>query len=105
MLPLGATCLRPGDYVRASCRVFSDYGAWGNKLVLTIERGGKNLLWNGARLQNASSQNLTWNLIYFDALVPADIRPTDVLKLYVLSESGANCFIDDLEVAAIEPVR
>jgi hypothetical protein len=93
------------DPVRASYRVFSNCVVWGNKQVLTIERGGKNLLWNGARLQNAGSQNLTRNLIYFDALVPADIRPTDVLKLYVLSESGANCFVDDLEVAAMEPVR
>lgn len=104
-LPLSATGLKPGDYVRASCRVFSDYGAWGNKLVLTVERNGANLLWNGARLQNAGSQNLTWNLIYFDALLPADIQPTDTLKLYILSESGAGCFVDDLEVAKMEPVR
>jgi hypothetical protein len=104
-LPLGATGLRAGDYVRASCRVFSDDGAWGNKLVMSVERDGKNLSWNGVRLQNPSCQNRAWNLIHFDAPLPPDIQPTDVLKLYVLNEGGSGCFIDDLQAAAMEPVK
>ena len=104
-LPLGQAGLHPGDYVRASCRVFSDYGAWGNKLVMSVERDGKNLSWNGMRLQNPGCQNRTWNHLYFDAPIPADAQPTDILKLYILNENGAGCFVDDLEAAAMEPVK
>jgi hypothetical protein len=102
-LPLGATGLHSGNYVRASCRVFSDYGAWGNKLVMTVERNGQNLAWYGARLQNPGCQNRTWNHIYFDVPLPADVQPTDVLKVYTINEGGAGCFVDDLEATAMEP--
>jgi hypothetical protein len=105
VLPLGGTGLRGGDYVRASCRVFSDYGAWGNKLVMTIERNGQNLAWYGTRLQNPGCQNRTWNHIYFDAPLPADIEPTDVLKVYTINEGGAGCFVDDLAATAMEEQR
>ena len=101
---LGAAGVRPGDYVRASCRVFSDYGAWGDKLVLSIERDGKALAWYGVRLQNPGSVPRSWNNAYFDARVPAEAQPTDVLKVYVLNEGGAACFIDDVEAAVMEPV-
>jgi hypothetical protein len=104
-LPLGQAGLRAGDYVRASCRVFSDYGAWSNKLVMSVERDGKNLAWNSINLQNPGCQGRTWNHLYFDAAIPADAQPTDILKLYILNENGAGCFIDDLEAMAMEPVK
>ena len=104
-LPLGATGLRGGDYVRAACQVFSDYGAWGNKLIMTVERNGQNLAWYGARLQNPGCQNRTWNHLYFDAPLPAEVQPTDVLKVYTINENGAGCFVDDLEATAMEPVK
>lgn len=99
---LGPAGLRAGTYVRASCQVFSDYGAWGNKLVMTVERDGQNLAWYGTRLQNPGCHNRTWNHLYFDAPLPADVRPTDVLKVYTLNEHGSGCFIDDVEAAAME---
>ena len=102
---LSAAGVWPGDYVRASCRVFSDYGAWGDKLVLSIERDGKALAWYGVRLQNPGSVPRSWTPAYFDARVPAEARPTDVLKVYVLNEGGAACFIDDVEAAVMEPVE
>ncbi|AMR27911.1 hypothetical protein A0257_12985 [Hymenobacter psoromatis] len=102
---LGAAGVWPDDYVRASCRVFSDYGAWGDKLVLSIERDGKALAWYGVRLQNPGSVPRSWNQAHFEARVPADARPTDVLKVYVLSEGGAACFIDDVEASVLEPVK
>jgi hypothetical protein len=85
--------------------VFSDYGAWGDKLVLTFEHDGKALAWYGVRLQNPGSVPRSWNQAYFDAQVPAGARPTDVLKVYVLSEGGAACFIDDVEAAVLEPAK
>ena len=95
--------LQPGQYVRASCRVFSDYGAWGNKLVMSIERDGKSLLWEGVRLQNNLSVNRAWNQVYFDAPLPADALPTDQLKVYVLSENGASCYVDDVQAERMQP--
>jgi len=102
---LAAAGVWPGDYVRASCRVFSDYGAWGNKLVMAVERDGKALAWYGVRLHNPSSISRGWNQAYFDARVPAEARPTDVLKVYVLNEGGAACFVDDIEATVMEPVK
>ena len=96
-LPLSAAGMQPGQYVRASCRVLSDYGAWGNKLVLAVERDGQTIAWHGVRLQNNLSQNRTWNHIYFDAPLPADARPTDVLKVYPLCEQATSCRIDDVQ--------
>ena len=95
--------LGPGQYVRASCRVFSDYGAWGNKLVMSIERAGKTVTWNTIRLQNNLSLNRAWNQVYFDAPRPADARPDDVLKIYVLSENGSGCYIDDMQADWMKP--
>lgn len=102
-LPLGPTGLRGGDYVRASCRVFSDYGAWNNKLVVSVERAGKSISWTGVRLHNRGSLLRSWNLVYVDAALPADALPTDVLKVYVLNENGSGGFIDDIEAFAMAP--
>ncbi len=102
-LPLGPTKLQGGDYVRASCRVFSDYGNWGNKLVLSVDRDGKPISWTGVSLQNPGIVYRSWNPVYVDVKLPADIRPTDVLKVYALNENGSPCFIDDLEAFAMEP--
>jgi len=103
-LPLGATGLRGGEYVRAGCQVFSDYGAWGNKLVLSVERNGQNLAWYSARLQNPGCRNRTWNHIYFDVPLPTGVQPTDLLKVYAINDNGAPCFIDDLAATAMEEV-
>lgn len=100
---LGDAKLQPGQYVRASCRVFSDYGAWGNKLVMSVERAGKVMDWNGIRIQNNLTTNRTWNFLYFDAPIPAEAQPNDVLKVYVLSENGSNCYIDDVQVELMKP--
>ena len=95
--------LQPGQYVRASCQVFSDYGAWGNKLVMSIERDGKSILWEAVRLQNNLSVNRAWNHVYFDAPMPADALPTDQLKVYVLSENGSSCYVDDVQAERMQP--
>ncbi len=102
-LPLEGAGLRPGQFVRASCRVFSDYGAWGNKLVLSVDRAGKPVLWEAIRLQNNLSLNRAWNRVYFDVPLPADARPDDVLKVYVLSENASSCYIDDVQAELMKP--
>lgn len=96
-IKLATANLAAGQYVRASCRVFSDYGAWGNKLVMSVERAGKTVAWNAIRLQNNLSLNRAWNQVYFDVPLPADALPDDVLKVYVLSENGSGCYIDEVQ--------
>ena len=83
--------------------MFSDYGAWGNKLVISTERAGKTRLWEAIRLQNNLSQNRTWNQVYFDVPLPADALPTDLLKVYVLSENASGCYIDDVQADWMKP--
>lgn len=102
-LRLADANLAPRQYVRASCRVFSDYGAWGNKLVMTVERNGKNVAWSAVRLQNNLSVNRAWNLVHFDAPLPPDALPDDVLSVYVLSENGSACYVDDVQAEFMQP--
>ncbi|MBD2766895.1 hypothetical protein IC235_03190 [Hymenobacter sp. BT664] len=102
-LRLGDTGMAPGQYLRASCRVYSDYGAWANKLVMVVERAGKTIVWNGVRLQNNLSINRNWNEVYFDAPFPEEAQPDDVLRVYILNEQGSGCFIDDLQAEAFSP--
>ena len=102
-LPLGPAGLRPGQYVRGSCQVYSSYGAWGNRLVISTERAGKARLWEAIRLQNNLSVNNAWNRVYFDVPLPADAQPDDVLKVYVLSENAASCYIDDVQAELMQP--
>ncbi|WP_426058271.1 hypothetical protein [Hymenobacter sp. B1770] len=102
-LRLADAGLTAGQYIRASCRVFSDYGAWGNKLVMTLERDNKPVVWNGVRLQNNLSISRAWNHIYFDAPLPDDAQPNDILKVYVLSENSSSCYIDDIQAELFEP--
>ena len=46
-LRLGGAGLVAGQFVRASCQVYSDYGAWGNRLVVEVTRAGKSVAWYG----------------------------------------------------------
>ena len=102
-LKLAETDLQPGQYVRASCYVYSDWGAWGDRLVLSTERAGKIRLWEAIRLQNNLSRQSAWSQMYFDVPLPADALPDDVLKVYVQTENGSACYIDDLTIDRMQP--
>ncbi|UOQ73509.1 hypothetical protein [Hymenobacter cellulosilyticus] len=95
--------VQPGQWLRASCQVYSDYGAWNSKLILSIERNGQNVQWNGMRLQNNLSVNRKWNHVWFDVPVPADVQPSDVIKLLVLNENGSPAFVDDVQIDVFTP--
>ena len=99
-LKAGDAHVQPGQWLRASCQVYSDYGAWDSRLVLSVDRAGKTVQWYGMRLQNNLSVNRSWNLAWFDAPLPADIQPDDVIKVFVLSENGSPCYIDDVQAEA-----
>ena len=102
-LPLAAANLAGGQWVRGSVWVNSDYGAWGQRLVVSLERRGKAIVWETTRLQNPLSVPGRWTPVWLDAPLPADARPDDVLKVYVLSDNGAPCYLDDFQAEALTP--
>ncbi|GAB2946488.1 hypothetical protein GCM10027048_09330 [Hymenobacter coalescens] len=104
-LPLGPAGLQPGQWVRASCRVYSQYGAWGTKLVLAVERPGQpqEVQRHAVKLQHPLSKEQVWNEVSFEAPLAADVQPGDVLSIYVLSENGAPAFIDHLRAILLTP--
>jgi hypothetical protein len=103
LVKAGEAKVQPEQWIRASCQVYSDYGAWNSKLVLSIDRGGKTVKWYGMRLQNKLSVNRKWNQVWFDVQLPADTQPEDVIKMFILNENGSPSFIDDLQLEALTP--
>ena len=102
-LRLGQANLTGGQWVRGSVWVYSEYGAWGQKLVVSVERAGKTVQWANVRLQNALSVAQRWTPVWLDVPLPADARPDDVLKVFVLNENGSPCYLDDVQAEALEP--
>jgi hypothetical protein len=100
---LGAGGLQPGQWVRAGCQVYSSYGAWGNRIILVLERNGQNLVWDGVRLQNQLTVAHGWTPIWFDVPMPDDAQPGDVLKVVVENGDGMPCNIDNLQLEALTP--
>ena len=42
-------------------------------------------------------------LQFSDAKRPGDLQPTDVLKVYVLSDHASTCYVDDVQAEAFSP--
>ncbi len=101
----GAAGLQPGQWVRASCQVFSDYGAWDNTFVVSIERTGmrESLLWQSVHLQNNHCINKRWNDIFVDLPLPADLRADDLIKVYGMNNNGSACLLDDIQLEVFIP--
>lgn len=90
-------------WVRGSVQVNSEYGAWGQKLVVSLERNNKTIQWENVRLQNALSISHRWTPVWLDIQLLADAQPDDVLKVFVLNEGGSPCYLDDLQAEALDP--
>lgn len=103
VIPLTAENMPRHHWMRAAVQVYADYGAWGNKLVMSIERDGKSIEWQQVRLQNPGITNGLWNQFWLDVPFADNALPGDVLKVYVLNEQGSSCFIDDLQVEELIP--
>lgn len=95
--------LSGGHWVRGSVMVNSEYGAWGQKLVVSLERQGHTVQWENTRLQNALSISHRWTPVWLDVPLPADAQPDDVLKVFVLNEQGSPCYLDDVQAEALDP--
>ena len=91
-------------WVRGSVWVWSEYGAWGQRLVVSRERAGKTMQWESINIQNGLSISQRWTQVWLDVpLTSADLQPDDVLKTFVLGEGGAPCYLDDLQLEALDP--
>ena len=95
--------LAAGQWVRGSVAVNSEYGAWGHKLVVVLERRGETVQWENTRLQNALSVPGRWTTVWLDVPLAADAQPDDVLKVFVLNENGSPCYLDDIQAEALQP--
>lgn len=102
-LRLGEAGLQAGQWVRASCRVYSDWGAWNSRLVMVLERNGLVLQRNAVNLQNPLSVDKVWNEVGFEAPLPAEARFGDELCIYVLNEQGSAAFIDNVRAELLTP--
>ena len=93
----------PGAWLRWGGNVYSDWGAWGALLVLEIRRGDKALHWHAVRLHNNGTPARQWSYVFADLPLPADLQPTDVVRVFGWAPGGAaSCLLDDvkIEVAA-----
>ncbi|MDQ2771821.1 MAG: hypothetical protein M3Y54_15135 [Bacteroidota bacterium] len=94
--------LGAGQWVRGSVLVNSEYGAWGQKLVVVLKRNGRTVQRENTRLQNALSVPGRWTRVWLDVPLAADAQPGDVLKVFVLNENGSPCTLDDLQAEALQ---
>lgn len=95
--------LTGGQWVRGSVMVYSEYGAWGQKLVVSLERNGHTVQWENVRLQNTLSISHRWTPVWLDVPLLAEAQPDDVLKVFVINEGGAPCHLDDIQAEALMP--
>ncbi|MBC8082021.1 MAG: hypothetical protein H7Z21_02315 [Hymenobacter sp.] len=100
---LGEAQLTAGQWVRASCQVYSDWGAWEDQLAMSLERDGKVVQWNAVRLVTTNSVNRAWTEVWFDVPLSADARPTDELRIYALSNNGSPALIDNVRAELLIP--
>lgn len=76
-------------------------------MVCSVERDGKSIYWQGkginSRLWEHGKQLIKeWKKLEWWQVLPADVRPTDVLKIYAWNTRGVLVFIDDLSVEVVE---
>ena len=95
--------LSGGQWVRGQVTLYSEYGAWGQKLVVSLERNGKTIQWENVRLQNALSVPQRWTPVWLDVPLLAEAQPDDVLKVFVLNENGSPCYLDDIQAEVLTP--
>ncbi|RSK42673.1 hypothetical protein [Hymenobacter perfusus] len=103
VLKAADTGLRPGQWVRVSAQVYSDWGAWNDQLVLAIGADDKSARYYHVRLHNNGCVNKVWNDIWFDIPLPAEMQPTDVLKVFGVCNNGSPALLDNLRLELLTP--
>ncbi|WP_460502157.1 hypothetical protein, partial [Hymenobacter agri] len=94
--------LSAGQWVRGSVMVNSEYGAWGQRLMVVLEHNGQPIQSETTRLQNALSVPGRWTRVWLDMPISVDAQPDDVVKVFVLNENGSPALIDDLQAEALQ---
>ncbi len=101
--PVSALAARPGAWLRGGGYVWSEWGAWGARLVIEIRRGGQPISSYNLRLHNNGTLPRRWSYVYADVPVPSDALPTDVVRIYGQAPAGAaHCLLDDLTLEVAE---
>ncbi len=76
-------------------------------MICSVERDGKNLYWQpfgiNSRLWEEGEQVIkVWKELEWWQVLPQDLRPTDLLKVYVWNNHGTLIFVDDLSIEVAE---
>lgn len=76
-------------------------------MVCSVEREGKSIYWQGKGINSRLWENgeqliKKWKELDWWQVLPEDVRPTDVLKIYAWNTRGVLVFIDDLSVEVVE---
>lgn len=82
--------------IKASVFAYLTKGGEGN-IVITVENGSNIKYWNAVNLQELSIPNV-WNKIGIDKNLPHDLKPSDVIKIYVWNNGYNDFYVDDFEV-------
>jgi hypothetical protein len=100
---VGNAQLGPGQWIRASCQVYSDFGAWEDQLMMVIVRDGKLVEKKAVRLVTPNSINKAWSEVHFDLPLPADVQPNDELRIFGFGKNGSLALVDDLRAELLTP--
>jgi hypothetical protein len=69
-----------------------------SKFVLSIDRDGKSVIWQGEDIGKWVSQAGSWARVYLVADVPVELNGTEELKLYCWNEKKEVIWMDDVTV-------
>ncbi len=79
--------------------VFSTSKPYTNsKLVCTIEKNGKSVLWQGTTIDDFLTSQGKWYKVYTSFNIPADVSGDNKLQVYVWNPDKQNLFVDDLKI-------
>jgi hypothetical protein len=76
-------------------------------MVCSVERGTETIQWesmgiNSRLWKDGQQLNKEWKELEWWQTLPADLRPTDVVKIYAWNNLGTIVYIDDLTVEVVE---
>lgn len=90
----------PFRKIKTSCMAFRSASDCNVQMVLSIEKNGKSIYWNGAPIKNYVSNANVWGKVEVDFILPDSIRPDkDDEVLYYMWNTG-NCMAlgDDFKI-------
>jgi hypothetical protein len=74
-------------------------------IVFSIRRGKKNIVWQGENMNNYCQDSQQWNKAYLVAEIGSNIKPDDIIEIYVWNNSKKVLRIDDFKIERRDKFR